>query len=373
MKRDYYMVLGVQKDATPEDIKKAFRKLAFQHHPDRNSENGAEERFKEINEAYQVLSDIEKRATYDRVGHVEGADVFGRGFQGFEYGGGLGDIFDAFFGANSSANARTPQRGADLRTELSVSFEEAVFGCERELQVTRMENCPDCKGNGAEKGTKPETCSNCGGNGRVQRVERSMFGRFVNVATCDRCQGTGKVTTRKCPRCSGAGREKNLRRLTVVVPPGVDGGLQLRLSNEGSAGIWGGQSGDLYVQLAVAPHQLFQRNGPDILYTLPLNIAQAALGDKVDVPTIDGVSRLEISPGTQNGEIVRIAGKGAPRPGGGKRGDQLVKVSVLTPTALDDNQRRLLEELRRSLNGEDDEQKVQREGKGILDRIKRKF
>ncbi|MDO8473782.1 MAG: molecular chaperone DnaJ [Dehalococcoidia bacterium] len=372
MKRDYYQVLGVEKDATPEDVKKAFRKLAFQHHPDRNNENGAEGRFKEINEAYQVLSDTEKRATYDRVGHVDGANVFGRGFEGFEYGG-LGDIFDAFFGANSTAGSRTPQRGTDLRAELSISFEEAVFGCERELQMTRMEGCPDCRGSGAEKGTKPETCSNCGGTGRVQRVERSIFGRFVNVVSCDKCRGTGKVITRLCPRCSGAGREKNLRRLTVVVPPGVDGSCQLRLSNEGSAGAWGGPCGDLYVQLAVGSHQLFKRDGPDILYTLPLNFAQAALGDKVEVPTIDGMARLDIHAGTQNGELFRIAGRGAPKPGGGKRGDHLVKVSVVTPTALDESQRQLFEELKRSLNGGEVAQQEQREGKSILDRIKGKF
>lgn len=370
MKKDYYQVLGVARDATPEDIKKAFRKLAFEHHPDRNKDNGAEARFKEINEAYQVLCDTEKRATYDRLGHVDSESVFGRGFDGFQYGG-LGDIFDAFFGAGQPGR-RMPQRGADLHAELSIAFEEAVFGCEHELQLTRMETCAACRGTGAEKGTKPENCSNCGGSGRVQRVERSVFGRFVNVVTCDKCHGEGKVITKPCPACGGAGREKNLRRLTVVVPPGVDAGYQLRLSNEGGAGVWGGSPGDLYVQLNVAPHKLFQREGSDVLYTLPLNFAQAALGDRVEVPTLDGMAHIDIHPGTQNGEVFRIGGKGAPRPGGGRRGDQMVRVKVVTPSNLDERQRRLFEELRSTLGPYGAGERA-REGKGILDKIKGAF
>ncbi len=372
MKKDYYLVLGIERNATSEDVKKAFRRLAFEHHPDRNKGDGAEQRFKEINEAYQVLSDPQKRTTYDQFGNVDGS-TFGKGFEGFEFGG-MGDIFDAFFGA-ASTGKRTAQRGGDLRAELTVSFVEAVFGCEQELEVNRVETCVDCRGSGAEKGTKPENCINCGGTGRVQRVERTIFGRFVNVVSCDRCHGEGKVVSKICPGCGGAGRRKNLRRLTVVVPPGVDAGFQLRLSGEGSAGILGGSPGDLFVQLHVEPHEVFERNGSDIVYSLPLNFAQAALGDRVEVPTLDGVANLEITPGTQNGHVFRIGGKGAPRPGGGKRGDQLVKVRVVTPTSLDEKQKKLFEELKAYLAGgvEVGAKTSSKEGKSILDKIKDAF
>ena len=371
MNKDYYQVLGVERDATSEDVRKAFRKLAFQHHPDRNKENGAEERFKEINEAYQVLSDPEKRTSYDQFGRTDGGGL-GRGFEGFDFGG-MGDIFDAFFGAGGSAGGRAPQGGQDIRCEVSISFEEAVFGCDREIQVARMENCPDCRGSGAEKGTKPESCANCGGAGRVQRVERSVFGRFVNVVTCDRCQGDGKVISRLCPKCGGAGRSKNVRRLTVAIPAGVDSGFQVRMNGEGNAGTRGGPCGDLYIHLNVSTHALFQRKGSEIIYSLPLNFAQAALGDRVEVPTLDGPAYVDIRPGAQNGDVFRLGGKGAPRPGGGRRGDQLVRVQVVTPSALDEKQRRLFEELKQAMGPEPAVSGSDKEGKSILDRIKKAF
>ncbi|MEW6033596.1 MAG: molecular chaperone DnaJ [Chloroflexota bacterium] len=347
MNRDYYRVLGVGRNATPEEVKKAFRRLAFQHHPDRNRDEGAEGRFKEINEAYQVLSDPERRASYDRYGMVDVGGLYGRGFEGFDFGG-LGDIFDAFFGGAARVR-RGPRRGADVNVQFTISFEEAVFGCEREVEVRRVEPCARCRGTGCQPGTSPERCANCGGSGEVQRVERSIFGRFVNVVPCDRCGGEGKVVLQPCTGCSGRGRERRLCRLVVRIPPGVDDGFQVCLSAEGDSGLWGGPSGDLYVQLTMSPHPLFQRDGQDILYELPLNFAQAALGDRVEVPTLDGPMAVEIPAGTQNGDAFRLKGRGAPSPGGGRRGDQLARVRVVTPTSLDERQRELLRELKDSL------------------------
>ncbi|MBI2859340.1 MAG: molecular chaperone DnaJ [Chloroflexi bacterium] len=371
MNKDYYQILGIERNATSEDVKKAFRRLAFECHPDRNKLDGAEERFKAINEAYQVLSDPAKRTTYDQFGNVEGSP-FGKGFDGFGFGG-MGDIFDAFFGTAASGK-KTPQKGSDLNARLDISFEQAIFGCEQELEVTRVETCAECRGRGAEKGTKPESCINCGGTGRVQRVERSVFGRFVNVVSCEKCHGEGKVITRLCPVCSGAGRMKKLKRMTVVVPAGVDGGYQLRLSGEGNAGTLGGPGGDLFVQLSVQAHDHFQREGTDIIYILPLNFAQAALGDRVEVPTLDGKANLDITPGTQHGDSFRIGGKGSPRPGGGRRGDQIVKVKIVTPTGLDEDQRRLFEDLKASLERVPvGARPAAKEGKGLFGKLKDAF
>jgi molecular chaperone DnaJ len=347
-KQDYYEVLGVPRNASDEEIKSAFRRLAKQYHPDRNKEPGAEERFKEINEAYQVLSDPEKRQRYDRYGR---ADIE-EGFPDFGFGG-LGDIFESFwngFGTIFGQTAqRAPQKGESLRSHLTLSFEEAAFGCSKEVEVQRVEFCPSCHGIGSERGTNPETCPECHGAGQVRRVQQSIFGRFTHITTCSRCGGGGTVINNPCSQCHGKGRIKVTRKIRVDIPAGVDEGYRLCVAGEGSAGLYGGPPGDLYVTLSVKPHSFFHRDGSDILYELPINFAQAALGDEVRVPSLDGKLNLKIPPGTQNGKTFRFKGKGIPHVDGGGRGDLLVKVNIVTPQHLDREQRRLFEELARVL------------------------
>src|SRR5262245_59950177 len=274
---DYYAVLGLDRSASPEDIKRGFRRLAMQYHPDRNQEAGAEARFKEINQAYEVLSDPEKRAAYDRFGHAGINGMGGAGFEGFNFGG-FGDIFDAFFGGAATRQRRGPQRGADLRTSITLDFEEAIFGAEREIEVTRNETCDLCAGTGSEPGSKPERCPSCNGAGEVRRVQQSIFGQFVNVSTCERCRGQGQIVTQPCQGCRGTGRQRHTRRLMVKIPPGVDHGQPIRLTGEGDAGSGGGGAGSLYVVVNVRQHDQFRRDEDDILYELPLNFVQAALG-----------------------------------------------------------------------------------------------
>lgn len=348
IKQDYYEVLGVPRNASDEEIKRAFRKLAKLHHPDCNREPGAEEKFKEINEAYQVLSNPDKRRRYDRYGRV---DIEG-GFSDFGFGG-LGDIFESFwngFGAPFGRTAqRVPQKGDSLRSHLTLSFEEAVFGCTKEVEIQRIEFCPSCHGIGSERGTNPETCPDCRGTGQVKRVQQSIFGRFTHITTCPRCGGSGAVINNPCSQCKGGGRIKVKRKISVNVPAGVDEGYQLRLDGEGSAGLYGGPPGDLYIIFSVKPHNLFHRDGSDILYELSINFAQAALGDEVRVPSLDGKIELRIPPGTQNGKTFRFKGKGISHIDARGRGDLLVKVSVTTPQHLDKNQRHLFEELAKTL------------------------
>ncbi|MEW6143091.1 MAG: molecular chaperone DnaJ [Chloroflexota bacterium] len=344
--KDYYEILGVPRDASDEDIKRAFRRLAFQCHPDHNKEPEAEERFKQVNEAYQVLCDPEKRANYDRYGR---ADIETAGFGGFDFGG-FGDIFEAFFGGAASAQTRRAQRGSDLQVKLAVSFEEAVFGCDKEVEVVRSEVCSGCRGTGAEGGTGRERCSNCGGTGQVRRTQQSIFGRFVQVAPCGRCQGTGSIVTRPCQMCRGSGREKVKRKLIVPVPAGVEDGFQLEMTGEGDAGSNGGQRGNLYVAVSVRPHRFFKRDGANIIYELPLNIAQAALGVEVEVPTVEGKPvTVKIPAGVQSGRVLRIKGKGAHVFDSRNRGDEIVVVRVMTPRSLDARQKKLLEELAKVL------------------------
>lgn len=366
--RDYYETLGVPRNASDEQIKKAFRRLAFQYHPDHNEKAGAEERFKEINEAYEVLSDTEKRASYDRYGRVATSGL--SGFEDFSFGG-LGDIFDAFFGGTTTrARRRAPQKGADLQTRLSLSFEEAIFGTDKPIEISRVENCSACRGVGSRPGTNPERCPDCDGNGEVRRIQQSLFGRFVHTATCPRCHGEGTVITHPCPQCKGSGREKAKRKLTVTVPPGVDESNSMRFRGEGEAGIYGGSPGDVYVTFSITPHDVFVRRGTDILYELPINFAQAALGNSVEVPTVDGKTTLKIPPGTQNDKVFRIRGKGVPRLDGKSRGDQLVIIRVVTPRSLKDNQQRLFQELAETLP----EAEMPEGGDhGIIDRIKSVF
>jgi len=344
IKQDYYEVLGVPRNASDDEIKRAFRKLAFQCHPDRNREPGAEEKFKEINEAYQVLSDPEKRNRYDRYGRV---DVEG-GFPDFGFGG-LGDIlefvFDGFGTPFGRTAQRVPQKGDSLQSHLALSFEEAVFGCSKEVEIPRIEFCPSCHGIGSAPGTNPETCPDCRGTGQVKRA----FGRYINLITCSRCGGSGTVISNPCSQCRGRGKIKVKRKIKVTIPAGVDNGQRLRLDGEGSAGLYGGPPGDFYVTFSVKPHNLFHRDGSDILYELFINFAQAALGDEVKVPSLDGKIDLKIPPGTQNGKTFRCKGKGIPYIDGKGKGDLLVEVVVTTPQHLDKNQRRLFEELAKVL------------------------
>ncbi len=344
--RDPYEILGVPRTASGEEIKSAFRKLAMQYHPDRNPDADATERFKTIGAAYEILSDPEKRAKYDQFG---AAADFGQGvgFEGFDFGG-FGDIFEAFFGGRRTRGG--PLRGADLRAHVDLGFAEAVFGAERELHISRLEACATCGGSGAEPGSERVTCPQCRGAGEIRRAQRSVFGQFVNVATCDRCEGMGTVVAQPCKSCGGAGRERRNRRLKVKVPAGIDSGSQLRLSGEGEAGLRGGPHGNLYVDLRVKPDPLFRREGEDLLLELPLNMAQAALGAQVEAPTLEGDSvSLEIPAGTQHGKAFRVRGRGVPHLRGRARGDLIVRAVVHVPTKLTPEQRELLQQLDESL------------------------
>ena len=373
-KRDYYDVLGVSRAASEEEIKKAFRKLAMEYHPDRNKNPDAEEKFKEVNEAYQILLDPQKRAQYDRFGHAgvtAGSSGFGRDFEGSDVFGGFGDIFDSFFGDfTGRSQQRRPQRGSDIQYAVTVPFEEAVFGTEREVEVTRTERCHQCRGSGSKPGTSPSTCSTCRGMGQVRRSQRSVFGQFSQVTSCPNCMGKGSVINTPCDNCRGAGTERRNRKIVVKIPAGVEDGMQIRLTGEGDVGTNGSSPGNMYVHLNVKQHALFQREGNDIIYELPLNFVQAALGDEVEVPTLNGGETLRIPPGTQSGATFRIRGKGVPHLNGHRRGDLVIPVKLQIPTALDSRQRKLLEELGQTLEKPND---ASSNDKGLFDKIKDAF
>ncbi|MBM4405025.1 MAG: molecular chaperone DnaJ [Chloroflexi bacterium] len=367
-KRDYYEVLGIEKNASEEDIRKAFRKKAFDLHPDRNKAPDAEAKFKEVNEAYAVLRDPEKRAHYDRFGHARpGAQAPNGDDFGF---GGFGDIFDAFFGGATGARAgrrNGPIRGADLAATIAIDFEEAAFGVEKEFEINRLETCERCKGARSEPGTSPSRCAACNGSGEIRRVQRSVFGQFVNVAACSACQGMGQVISSPCKQCKGAGRERKKRNIGVAIPTGVSEDSQVRLTGQGEPGVNGGPSGDLFITLNIAPHPIFDRQGDDVLYTLPLNIAQATLGAELEIGVLQGKkTEIKISPGTQPGTVFRLKGQGVPHLRGGGRGDFLVTIDVVIPKSLDSHQRKLMEELHRSLPKPD----VSKKDKGFFERIK---
>ena len=352
-KRDYYAILGIDRNATDDDIKKAFRKLAFQYHPDRNADDGASDKFKEVNEAYEVLSSPDKRASYDRFGHagVNGNQQYGQGFEGFGFNTGFGDIFDAFFGGTGSSNANRhgPMQGADIRAHVTLTLEEVATGCERELNITRTETCSVCHGAGAKPGTQPVRCPECNGSGQVRRVQQNFFGRFVNIGECPRCHGEGQVIAETCQQCRGSGREKFNRKLTVKIPPGVADGNQLSLRGEGDAGVRGGPPGELVLAISVSRHAVFGRDGDDIYYALPVNFAQAALGDEVEVPTLNGKAKIKVPAGAQNGKTFRLKDKGIPHLRGGGCGDEIVELKVMTPEKLTKEQKKIFEELARSL------------------------
>lgn len=342
-KRDYYEVLGVGKKATQEEIKKSFRKLARELHPDVNKAANAEEKFKEAKEAYDVLSDDQKRGIYDQYGHVDPQQGMG-GMGGAQDMGGFGDIFDMFFGGGGgrSRNPNAPTRGNDLQYSMTIEFKEAIFGKEMDITIPRTETCDKCHGSGAKSGTKPETCAVCKGTGQQEVIQNTAFGRIVNRRVCSACNGQGQMIKEKCNDCHGSGKIKKQRKIHVKIPAGVDDESQLRVSGEGEAGTKGGPSGDLYIILRVKSHDFFEREGDDVFCEIPLTFAQAALGDEIEIPTLTEKVKLKIPAGTQTGTYFRLKGRGVPRLRGFGQGDQQVKVVVVTPTKLSDEQRELL-------------------------------
>jgi molecular chaperone DnaJ len=363
--RDYYTILGVDRGASDADVKRAFRRLAQQWHPDVNRDPAADVRFKEINEAYQVLSDPQRRQAYDMFGRAGLGAEGEAGFGGF--GGGFGDIFDAFFGgAATGARRGRPQAGSDLRYDLRISFEEAVKGTEKEIEFTSLSRCETCTGSGAQPGSSPVSCPQCNGRGEVRTVRQTMLGQMVNVVTCPRCSGEGRIVEAPCETCRGDGRTERKRTLRVTIPAGIDEGHQIRLSNEGEVGPRGGPSGSLYVAVHVTPHPSLRREGTELVYEADVSIAQAALGARVTVPTVEGDEEVEVKPGTQPGTEIRLRGRGVPHVRrAGMRGDLHVFVNVVVPTRLTKAQRDLLERYAESAG-----EQVTAAGGGILDRVR---
>lgn len=367
MSNDYYKTLGVTKGASQPEIKKAYRKLAVKHHPDKNPDDkNAEEKFKEISEAYEVLSDPQKRARYDQLGH----DAFKRsgragsgGFGGFHdpfdifrevFGGagggagGGGSIFDDLFGGGSSRSRTGPRDGSDLQYNLEIDFEDAVYGSDKKITIPRLDSCSKCSGSGCEPGTSKTTCQRCGGSGQISLSQ----GFFSVRQTCSSCGGSGQIVQSPCKACGGDGRVRVEKTLQIHIPPGVDTGSRLRVSGEGEGGYRGGRAGDLYVMIHVRPHDVFQRDGVDILCELPIDLVTAAIGGTVEVPTVTGKAKLKVPEGTQNGMIMRLKGKGIPSLRGGRRGDQHIKIFVEIPKHLSKNQKELLAKFGESFKNE---------------------
>ena len=356
-KRDYYEVLGVKKDATADEIKKAYRKLAKENHPDLHpGDKACEERFKEVNEAYEVLSDEEKRKKYDQFGHAAfdpnagyGAGGFGGGFGGFGDFGDLGDIFGSFgdifgFGGGGAqrSNPNAPRKGDNIRSSVSISFEEAAFGCEKEITIGRVEQCPDCKGTGCQPGTTPEVCPDCKGTGTVRTTQRTPFGMVQSTGACPKCKGTGKIIHQPCKTCRGMGMIRRQHKVKVTIPAGIDDGQAISQRGKGNAGANGGPAGDLLVSVIVRPHARFERDGNSVLLQQPISFAQAVLGAEIEVPTLDGNVKMTVPEGTQPGATFRLRGKGIPYLRGSGRGDQFVTVDVVVPKNLTGSQKELL-------------------------------
>lgn len=369
-KRDYYEILGVPRTASDDDLKSAFRQLARQYHPDVSSHPEAEEKFKEINEAYAILSDANKRAAYDRYGHA-GVNTQGMpDFSNID----LSDILEGIFGfggfggmgGRRSRNA--PRRGADLSTRVTLTFEEAAFGIEKEVEITRDETCETCDGSGAKPGTSPATCPQCHGQGEVRQVHQTLLGSMVQVATCPRCNGRGEIIESPCPTCNGRGLEQKTITKLVSIPPGVYAGVQIRLPGEGQPGTQGGPHGNFYLEIDVQKHDYFRRKGDDVLLDLDINVAQAVLGDEIRVPTLNGDVKLRIPPGTQPGKIFRLRDQGIQRLRSSDKGDQLVTVSVQIPTKLSAEQRELFESLAETM---DPDIKIQ--DQSFFDKLKEVF
>ena len=336
MTKDYYSILGVSKGASQEEIKKAYKTLTKKRHPDINKEKGSAEKFKEINEAYATLGDESKRNSYDRYGTSEEAAGFQDGSQDFSF----DDIFENFFGGSIFGNTRRRRKGADMQYNLELDFEEAVFGAKKDIELTRFENCGECEGTGAEE---LETCDDCGGKGKRRNTIRTPFGIIAQTAACSRCKGTGKKIAEECKSCKGEGKKRIRKTVEVKIPAGVDNGLTLRVTGEGEAGE--AEPGDLYVLISVNPHDTFERDGNNVLLTLPISFSQAALGTQIDIPTLEGKSTIKIPSGTQTHTILRMRGKGIADVHTGDKGDQLVKIVIKTPIALTRRQREILSEL----------------------------
>lgn len=369
-KRDYYEVLGVSRSATEQEIKRSYRTLARKYHPDVNKNADAEDRFKELNEAQEVLSNPERRAAYDRFGHAAanggpgGGDPFGFGGSPFT------DIFETFFGgaqAGSSRRSSAPPRGQDIQISVDLTFEEAVFGSEKDVEVDRLETCEACNGTRMKDGKTPPTCTTCNGTGEVRRVQQTILGQFMTSGPCATCHGEGVMITDPCNVCRGRGRTRNYRTIAVTIPAGVDDNATLRLSGQGEDGPANGVPGNLYVKVRVQPHTYFERHGKAINSQVGVNIAQAALGDEIEIDTVDGSVVFKIPSGTQSGQQFRLRGKGVPDIRGGERGDQLVTIQVVVPKRLSDDQRELFEQLASSLGKEVTQQPNNR---SFFDRVK---
>ena len=358
-KRDYYEVLGVQKGASDDEIKKAFRKMAKQYHPDLHpGDSEAEAKFKEVNEAYEVLSDADKKARYDQYGHAGvdpnfGAGGFGGGFNDFD----LGDIFGSIFGGGfggfggggGRSNRNAPRQGERIVQNVTITFEEAAFGCTKEVSVSRIENCDECGGSGCAEGTTAEVCSQCGGSGTVMRQQRTAFGVMQTSAECPNCHGKGKIIHQPCQRCKGQGLIRRNKKVTVEIPAGIDDGQSINIRGQGHAGLNGGPAGDLYVSVSVLRHEYFEREGTAVYYEMPITFVQAALGAEIEVPTLDGRVKYTIPEGTQTGTVFRLRGKGIPYLRSNSRGDQFVTVTVQTPKGLNSEQKELLRQFAESV------------------------
>lgn len=372
-KKDYYEVLGISKDASEQEIKKAYRKMAMKYHPDKNQGNKeSEEQFKEVNEAYEVLSDPQKRRTYDQFGHAgfsgggfgQGGFSGGQGFGGFEDM--FGDIFGDMFGGGSRGSRKNgPRKGADMRLRMELKFEEAAFGVEREISIQREEECDTCHGSGAKPGTNSNTCPTCKGSGEVRQTTRTPFGNMMNVAQCPNCNGAGTIIEHKCDTCSGQGRVRKAKKLNVKIPAGVDDGATIKMSSEGQLGLKGGPRGDLYIIINVIPHKLFERDGYNVYLEMPITFVQAALGDEVEVPTLDGKVKYKIPEGTQSGTVFRLRGKGIQHLRSSQRGDQLIRVNVEVPKKLSDKQKDLLKDFAKETGVEVNEQ-----SKNFFDKVR---
>ena len=367
---EYYDRLGVSKDASQDEIKRAYRKMSKKYHPDINKEPGAEEKYKEVQEAYETLSDDQKRAAYDQYG-PDGANGFGGqgGFGGFDGGAGFGgfeDIFSSFFGGSATRNPNAPRQGDDLQYRVNLSFEEAIFGAEKEVHYNREATCKTCSGSGAKPGTSPVTCGRCHGQGVINVDTQTPLGMMRRQVTCDVCHGTGQEIKEPCQTCHGTGHEKQSHKVSVKIPAGVETGQQIRLAGQGEAGFNGGPYGDLFVIINVNPSDKFMRDGSTIYYTLNISFVQAALGDTVEVPTVHGNVEMTIPAGTQTGKTFRLKGKGAPRLRGGSQGDQHVTVKIVTPTKLNDAQKEALLAFAKASGDE----KIAPQKKGFFNKVK---
>jgi molecular chaperone DnaJ len=377
MARDYYDVLGVSRNASKDEIKKSFRNLARQYHPDVSKEDNAEQKFKEINEAYEVLSDDQKRQRYDRFGHagVSGAGAGASGFNGAAGFGGFEDIFEEFFSSfngRQSGTRRGPARGNDRRAEVTLTFEEAAFGVDKEVEYYRLELCDVCAGSGAREGSKPITCPECNGAGQVRQPVNTFIGRTIHITNCPRCGGKGSIIENPCTNCDGSGRRQQKVKRTVSIPAGISDGLRMQIPGQGDVGEQGAPAGNLFITVQVTDHAYFKRRDSDVILDVSINVAQAALGDKVQILTLEGDVEIVIPPGTQTGKVFRLKGKGLPRlrtdGTSSGRGDQLIYITVEVPSKLTDQQRRLFEELAESL-GHEIHAQSSASGKGFFSRV----